>query len=270
MKNYYTIGEISKIYDIGRDSLRYYEEIGILNPSRDKNGYRLYKMQDIWKLNVIKDLKNLDFTMKQIKKYLDNRTVDSTKAILNSQMELIDKKIRKLKETKRSMYHRLQNIENAHKDIKLNTMKLIYLEERRALKLNGKVSRDEEVDFLIKKLQKQYEDRLYLFGNNNIGATVSMEYIKKDIYNLYESVFFLLDPWDESYNLILDEGCYLSLTYRGSYEQSKMFIPKMLEYIDNKKYEVLSNPIEIYKIDIHETSCIDEFITEIQIPIRKK
>src|SRR5690606_20615170 len=77
MKNYYTIGEISKIYDIGRDSLRYYEEIGILNPSRDKNGYRLYKMQDIWKLNVIKDLKNLDFTMKQIKKYLDNRTVDS-------------------------------------------------------------------------------------------------------------------------------------------------------------------------------------------------
>jgi len=28
MKDYYKIGEISKIYNIGRDSLMYYEEIG--------------------------------------------------------------------------------------------------------------------------------------------------------------------------------------------------------------------------------------------------
>ncbi|MDL0195921.1 MerR family DNA-binding transcriptional regulator, partial [Clostridioides difficile] len=35
MKDYYKIGEISKIYGIGRDSLMYYEEIGILRPVRD-------------------------------------------------------------------------------------------------------------------------------------------------------------------------------------------------------------------------------------------
>ena len=29
MKDYYKIGEISKIYGIGRDFLMYYEEIGI-------------------------------------------------------------------------------------------------------------------------------------------------------------------------------------------------------------------------------------------------
>ncbi len=269
MKDYYTIGEISKIYDIGRDSLRYYEKIGLLNPLRDINGYRLYNMQDIWKLNVIKDLKNLDFTMKQIKKYLDNRTVDSTKEMLNNQIKLIDRKVIELKNTQESMYHRLNNIENTYRDIKLNTIEVIYMEERRALKLNGKVSRDEEIDFLIKKLQKQYEDRLYLFGNNNIGATVSKEYIKEDIYNHYESVFFLLDPGDDSYNLVLNEGYYLTLTYRGSYEQSKIFIPRMFEYLEGKNYEILSNPIEIYKIDIHETSRVEEFMTEIQIPIRR-
>ncbi|HBL5898494.1 TPA: MerR family DNA-binding transcriptional regulator, partial [Clostridioides difficile] len=37
MKDYYKIGEISKIYGIGRDSLMYYEEIGILRPVRDIN-----------------------------------------------------------------------------------------------------------------------------------------------------------------------------------------------------------------------------------------
>ena len=32
MKQFYKIGEISKLYQIGPDSLRYYEELGLLNP----------------------------------------------------------------------------------------------------------------------------------------------------------------------------------------------------------------------------------------------
>lgn len=34
MKNYYKINEISKLYNIGVDSIRYYEELGILHPKR--------------------------------------------------------------------------------------------------------------------------------------------------------------------------------------------------------------------------------------------
>ena len=34
-----------------------------------------------------------------------------------------------------------------------------------------------------------------------------------------------------------------------------------------KGYKIISDPIEIYKIDIHETEDINEFVTEIQIPV---
>ena len=34
MKEFFKIGEISKLYHIGTDSLRYYEELGILTPKR--------------------------------------------------------------------------------------------------------------------------------------------------------------------------------------------------------------------------------------------
>ena len=53
MKKYYKIGEISKIYGIGKDSLIYYEELGIIKPVRDTNGYRLYDVKDAWELNLI-------------------------------------------------------------------------------------------------------------------------------------------------------------------------------------------------------------------------
>ena len=42
----------------------YYEKLGILNPIRDKNGYRLYNINDIWRLNLIKELRALNFPMK--------------------------------------------------------------------------------------------------------------------------------------------------------------------------------------------------------------
>ena len=73
MKNYYKIGEISKLYGIGADSLRYYEELGVLRPKRDQNGYRLYNLKDMYKLNIIRDLRILGFSMAQIKEYLDGQ-----------------------------------------------------------------------------------------------------------------------------------------------------------------------------------------------------
>ena len=82
MKYYYKISEISKLYSIGQDSLRYYERLGILNPKRDKNKYRMYSLKDIYKLNLIRDLRNLNFSMAQIKDYLDHQTVENTLNIL--------------------------------------------------------------------------------------------------------------------------------------------------------------------------------------------
>lgn len=36
MKQFYKINEISKLYNIGPDSLRYYEKLGLLAPKRGK------------------------------------------------------------------------------------------------------------------------------------------------------------------------------------------------------------------------------------------
>ena len=37
-EKYYTIGEIAKLYHLGVDTIRYYEEKGILKPNRGENG----------------------------------------------------------------------------------------------------------------------------------------------------------------------------------------------------------------------------------------
>lgn len=267
MKDYYKIGEISKIYGIGRDSLMYYEDIGILKPFRDKNGYRMYKLSDIWRLNLIKELRSLNFPMKKIKEYLDDRNIESTKKILNKEISLIDEKIEELLSYKQNIMKRLDTINDELRNLKLYEIDLVYINKRKALELNANITKDEEFDFLIQKLQKDYENRFTILGNNNIGSSFCLDKIKQGIYNEFKSVFCFLEDEEEIYNIIFNEGYYLTLTYKGEYKNNKHYINKMFKYIEEKGYKVISDPIEIYKIDIHETEDINEFITEIQIPV---
>lgn len=267
MKDYYKIGEISKIYGIGRDSLMYYEDIGILKPFRDKNGYRMYKLSDIWRLNLIKELRSLNFPMKKIKEYLDDRNIESTKEILNKEIILIDEKIEELLSYKQNIMKRLDTINDELRNLKLYEIDLVYINKRKALELNANITKDEEFDFLIQKLQKDYENRFTILGNNNIGSSFCLDKIKQGIYNEFKSVFCFLEDEEEIYNIIFNEGYYLTLTYKGEYKNNKHYINKMFKYIEEKGYKVISDPIEIYKIDIHETEDINEFITEIQIPV---
>ena len=267
MKDYYKIGEISKIYGIGRDSLMYYEDIGILKPFRDKNGYRMYKLSDIWRLNLIKELRSLNFPMKKIKEYLDDRNIESTKEILNKEIILIDEKIEELLSYKQNIMKRLDTINDELRNLKLYEIDLVYINKRKALELNANITIDEEFDFLIQKLQKDYENRFTILGNNNIGSSFCLDKIKKGIYNEFKSVFCFLEDEEEIYNIIFNEGYYLTLTYKGKYKNNKHYINKMFKYIEEKGYKIISDPIEIYKIDIHETEDINEFVTEIQIPV---
>ncbi|WP_131076909.1 MerR family transcriptional regulator [Clostridioides difficile] len=269
MKDYYKIGEISKIYGIGRDSLMYYEEIGILRPVRDINGYRMYNISDIWKLNLIKELRSLNFQMKKIKEYLDDRSIESTKNILNEELDLIDKKIAEFISHKENIIKRLSSIESVIQNTKIDEIEVVYIEKRKALELNADIKRDEDFDFLIQKLQKEYEDRFNILGNNNIGSAFSTEAINKGIFNEFKSVFCFLESNEKVYNIVFDEGYYVTLNYTGSNSNNKIYMEKVFKFIEENNYKIIADPIEIYKIDIHETGIVEEFVTEIQVPITK-
>ena len=265
MKNYYKINEISNLYNIGKDSLRYYEEIGILSPKRDVNGYRLYSIQDIEKLNIIKDLRILNFPMEKIKEYLEDRTVGNTLDILNEEITLINKKQEELKVQKNTITARMKSLREDAEYRNLEEICVVHKNDRKVIMLADTFSRDEEVDFLIKKLHRKNEDKLYVLGNNYLGVTMDKSKVEDNVFNAYTSVFFILDRDEKNYDMVLPGGTYVTLSYRGSYSKSKKFMPEMLSFIHEKGWNVLNDPIELYKIDVHETSIVDEYLTELQI-----
>ena len=49
MNSQYKIGDISRLFNLSSEMIRYYEKMGIIDPIRDeKNGYRYYSIFDIY------------------------------------------------------------------------------------------------------------------------------------------------------------------------------------------------------------------------------
>ena len=267
MKEYYKINEISKLYDIGADSLRYYEKLGVLVPKRDHNGYRVYGLHDIYKLNMIRDLRQLDFSMKHIKDYLDHQSIENTLDLLQQEQELIQLKLDKLQTIQMKIKNRIQVLSSASK-IKTDTFTIKSLPDRPCLQLNTRITRDEEMDFAIKKLHRKHESKIQDFGNQLFGASVSVEDVNKGIMDVFNSVFFILEQEDMEFDFILPKGDYLSLYFRGDYRQSYDRIIDIITYAKEKGYQLLSDPFEIYEVDNRDTVRKEEFLTEIQVRIK--
>lgn len=260
MKDSFKIGEISKLYHIGTDSLRYYEELGILTPKRGANQYRLYSLNDLWKLNVIRDLRSLDFSMERIKEYMDHRSIQSTEELLTEELLVIENKIQELQELKENVQTRLHTIQEA-KQHSIGKIEKKYIEARHCYAIHSGYDSDEEMDMLIKRLLNKDEHNLYIIGNNRIGSILSLESVYRNCFRDYQSVFIISDRGDE----ILPAGEYLTICYRGDCNQNKIFLPKLLEFAKKQNLSPIGPVLEILWIDIHQAEDTQEHITELQI-----
>ncbi|MGB8452249.1 MAG: MerR family transcriptional regulator [Anaerocolumna sp.] len=267
MKKYYQINEISKLYGIGADSLRYYERIGVLKPHRGENGYRLYSLKDIYKLNIIRDLRRLDFSMKQIKEYLDYQSVDNTLKLLKNEQELIQKQLENLCTAEASIRSMMDSLA-AFSEVTVGNFVIKTFPHRLCLQLNADISRDEETDFAIKKLQWKHDNEIDDLGNQSIGAIPSMEEFHKGVYGVFHSVFFILGQETKEYDFILPAGQYISYYYRGGYGQSPDRIKEVLHYAKAHDIEISGDPFELYHVDNRYTIRPEEFLTEIQVLIQ--
>ena len=92
-----TIGQISKKYSISIQTLRYYEEIGLIQSTRnDGNAYRFYDETVIKKIHSIIFLRKLRISLKQIKEILNNKSATATVGIFERNISELDEEITSL------------------------------------------------------------------------------------------------------------------------------------------------------------------------------
>lgn len=97
----YSIGEISKMFQLPISTLRYYDKEGLFPHLKRVNGVRQFSESEIETLRVIDCLKKSGLEIKEIKEYmslcsLGNKTLKQRKAIFEKQKEEVLQEMEKL------------------------------------------------------------------------------------------------------------------------------------------------------------------------------
>lgn len=84
-KGYLTTGELSKRLNVSVRTIRYYDQIGLVEPSRkETGGKRCYSSKDILKLQKILLLKSLNLSLEDSRSILAEQSIDSILAVHKS------------------------------------------------------------------------------------------------------------------------------------------------------------------------------------------
>lgn len=104
------IGEIATRSGLPAKTIRYYEDISLVTPLRDTNGYRAFRGQDLHKLAFLARARALGFTIKDCRTLLalyedESRSSADVKKIANEHLHRIKAKITDLVAMQNTLSH---------------------------------------------------------------------------------------------------------------------------------------------------------------------
>ena len=241
----YQIGVFSVIAKVSIKTLRYYQEIGLISPSHidPDSGYRYYNERLLEKVRIIQKLKDMDFSLREIKDIIENYEDDS---------ELVDYMKTKLAETRQRIkkYQKVQQqiktIIKLEEEIKMmNSQESIGIKNLEdmliaSIRFKGKY---EEVGKYFGKIFKAcgfqvkgqpfslYYDQEYKENDADIEACVPVKReIKKEGINCRA----------------LKGGKAHTLIHKGPYECLGESYKKILDYIADNNLKITSPSREVY------------------------
>lgn len=267
-KKTFKIGELSKLFDIGVDSIRYYEKVGILNPIRnEENNYRLYTVEDVRKLTMIRELLNLNFSTEQIKHFDENRNVANTKAMLEQELTVVNANIVDLFEKKNSIEARLHALNRNIAPQELEVVRVLDLEKRSCLMVSETNLPDAYVDYYLVKYMHSQQKKVDTIGACDCYTLDIENSNPESLYLRTKNVFFYSNTLLYHSNYTLPAGKYLSLTYKGPLSKTKILLPKLFDYAKKHHLKVIGEPMEFCHIDNYETAEEEEYLTELQLAV---
>lgn len=104
------IGEVSKRADLPTKTIRYYEDIGLITPIRDTNGYRNFRDSDMHKLAFLGRSRALGFTIEDCRNLLalwddQDRASADVRTIAKEHLVQIESKIVDLQAIQETLTH---------------------------------------------------------------------------------------------------------------------------------------------------------------------
>ncbi|MEQ9810382.1 MerR family transcriptional regulator [Streptococcus jiangjianxini] len=164
MKTILRIGEFSKLNNISIRTLRFYDKIGLLRPYQidEETNYRYYHLNQSSIVDAIQYLRQLDFSLEDIKKILSDKTSPHLH-------QLIENRYQELLQEKEALEHRIAEIDAFRKGA------LLYTEH--------KSSRELAIVTMPERFIWTFELSRNIYQMTNEEYEIYLRYLKQEIFS---------------------------------------------------------------------------------------
>ena len=276
MKDKYTISELSRFFNISDQTLRYYDKIGLYCPAYmdEKTNYRYYTFEQFYTLSLIIQLKKMNFSLNEIKEYINVKEVGYLEDLLNKQQCRIEEQITELHHIKESNQLVLEQIQFLKNVEKASEIKIMYEKER----YEYQVCINFEQKNLYQYIKIMYDSYLCNFapdhsvGHSKVVLKISKRNLEQRKLRVYSSVGLFVYKEDiehqEDY-VIIPSGEYAVGYHIGTYRTIQSSYNRILDFITENNYIIIGDSLETAITGMSLTQKEKEYITKIEIPISK-
>lgn len=270
-----SIGEFSNICRVSTKTLRYYAEIGLLQPYRinPENGYRYYAIEQLETMLLIERLKAYDFSLEKIKQILQME-----KGMEESlYKELLQKKQDMIQKAKVYAYT-ISQLEQDISNLEEGKSMLAYMED-----IDIQLVEVQPMNVIFRRcmvkenaFQKAYQEQF--------GALLRcMESEKLTIEHppmvLFHSSEFTPMGMDTEFAIPIKEHtamtrcfhpeCCIKCTLQGSYSNLAAIYTKLWEWMEVFGYQQHGPLFEVYVKDPTQVEGDEHLLTEVYLPVEK-
>lgn len=275
--DYLTVSQMAKLHHISRQTLIYYDRIGLFRPQiTDDKGYRYYTYQQVNVLKEILFLKKLHLPLDLIGRIVKDQNVEEAIGILEEQRKLIDEEIDRLLCARKYVEERLLLYDTIDFKQPLNEPYLLEVEQRSFLAMPFHEDiRENEDELQVRFVNVVDEMSKYdLVPSLGFGVVIPKASLLSD---LKASSVFVFVP--EGANIIsesqsittLEPALCCCMYYYGRPNSNEKELAIMLAYIEQNGYEVAGDALDICLLDhVKYQDQRDIDFCSLQIPIRKK
>ena len=264
----FSINNFAKFARTTRDTLLYYDKIGLLSPkSRGDNNYRFYSNNQLGTVNLIRTLQVLGMPLRGIKKLRDKRTPELMDAVLENQIKLLDAQINDLIRAQ-TLLGSIKNTIHTHMDVDETVIEVKNCPEERIIlgEQNDYSGERNDYDALYSFYKSSSEKITDLDLNYPVWAYFSEERIRRRDW-VWPDRFYFHNPDGQDKK---PAALYVIGYKRGGYGQSHDLYVRLLEYIETNDLEICGPAYEEYPLN--EICVIEEsdYLMRVMIMVKKK
>jgi DNA-binding transcriptional MerR regulator len=268
------IGDFARLSQVSVVTLRYYDEMDLLKPVRVDafTGYRFYAADQLPSLNRILALKDLGFSLDQIKLMLaEGLTSEQLRGMLSMQRNEVEKRLADEQERLSRIEARLRQIEMENKmpryDVVVkNTLPMLVASRRVTIPTNDQVPQ------VLGPAYREVYEYIQKQGAKDTGPCFALWHSPSDVYENEDAeavvpIDRLLPGTDQVRVYELASTQVAAVVHQGEFEDFTQGHAALLDWIDSNGYRIVGPYREIYIK--HEKSELSDSTTEIQFPVEK-